>query len=91
MQAIDHKYEPHTTRRAFLLRQGRRKFLPLYQKLADRGSMQRARAIYAKARPICSVSYRTIDLLAWNPRRDSKSQSLKGVSDTATIGSALRL
>jgi leukotriene-A4 hydrolase len=70
MQAIDHKYEPaYAALEAFLLRQGRRKFLkPLYAKLAEtEEGMARARAIYAKARPMYhSVSYRTIDgILGW--------------------------
>ncbi len=65
MNAIDKKYEPaYDALERFLLRQGRRKFLkPLYQKLAETPEgMVRARAIYAKARPMYhSVSYRTID------------------------------
>ena len=70
LQAIDHKYEPaYDALERFLLRQGRRKFLkPLYQKLAETPEgMQRARAIYAKARPMYhAVSYRTIDqILKW--------------------------
>jgi len=71
MQAIEHKYEPaYDALERFLLRQGRRKFLkPLYQKLAETPEgLQRARAIYAKARPMYhSVSYRTIDqILKWD-------------------------
>ncbi|HUR81603.1 MAG TPA: M1 family metallopeptidase [Thermoanaerobaculia bacterium] len=70
LQAIDHKYEPaYDALERFLLRQGRRKFLkPLYQKLAETpDGMERARRIYAKARPMYhSVSYRTIDqILKW--------------------------
>ncbi|HEX8407265.1 MAG TPA: M1 family metallopeptidase [Thermoanaerobaculia bacterium] len=70
LQAIDHKYEPaYAALERFLLRQGRRKFLkPLYQKLAETpDGFARARAIYAKARPMYhSVSYRTIDqILGW--------------------------
>jgi aminopeptidase N len=70
LQAIDHNYEPaYDALERFLLRQGRRKFLkPLYQKLAETPEgMARARAIYAKARPMYhSVSYRTIDqILKW--------------------------
>ncbi|HET8797152.1 MAG TPA: M1 family metallopeptidase [Thermoanaerobaculia bacterium] len=70
MQAIAHKYEPaYPALEAFLLRQGRRKFLkPLYQKLAETPEgLERARAIYAKARPMYhAVSYRTIDaILKW--------------------------
>jgi leukotriene-A4 hydrolase len=65
MNAIEHKYEPaYAALEAFLLRQGRRKFLkPLYQKLAETPEgKDRARAIYAKARPMYhAVSYRTID------------------------------
>jgi leukotriene-A4 hydrolase len=65
LQAIDHKYEPaYDALERFLLRQGRRKFLkPLYQKLAETPEgLQRARAIYAKARPMYhAVSYKTID------------------------------
>jgi len=65
MQAIEHRYEPaYDALERFLLRQGRRKFLkPLYQKLAETPEgTDRARAIYAKARPMYhSVSYRTID------------------------------
>ena len=70
MQAIEHGYEPaYDALERFLLRQGRRKFLkPLYQKLSESpDGMQRARAIYAKARPMYhSVSYRTVDqILKW--------------------------
>jgi aminopeptidase N len=70
LQAIEHGYEPaYDALERFLLRQGRRKFLkPLYQKLAERPEgLERARAIYAKARPMYhSVSYRTIDqILKW--------------------------
>ncbi|HEY0156784.1 MAG TPA: M1 family metallopeptidase [Thermoanaerobaculia bacterium] len=65
MNAIEHKYEPaYPALEAFLLRQGRRKFLkPLYQKLAETPEgRDRAKAIYAKARPMYhAVSYRTID------------------------------
>jgi leukotriene A-4 hydrolase/aminopeptidase len=65
MNAIEHKYEPaYGALESFLLRQGRRKFLkPLYQKLAETPEgKDRARAIYAKARPrYHAVSYRTID------------------------------
>jgi leukotriene-A4 hydrolase len=67
MNAIEHKYEPaYGALEAFLLRQGRRKFLkPLYQKLAETPEgKDRARAIYAKARPMYhAVSYRTIDAI----------------------------
>ena len=70
MQAIEHKYEAaYDALERFLLRQGRRKFLkPLYQKLAETPEgLARARAIYAKARPMYhAVSYRTIDqILKW--------------------------
>jgi leukotriene-A4 hydrolase len=70
LQAIEHDYEPaYDALERFLLRQGRRKFLkPLYQKLAETAEgMERARRIYAKARPMYhSVSYRTIDqILKW--------------------------
>jgi len=70
MQAIEHKYDPaYDALERFLLRQGRRKFLkPLYQKLAETPEgLARARAIYAKARPMYhAVSYRTIDqILKW--------------------------
>jgi aminopeptidase N len=65
MQAIEHKYDAaYDALEAFLLRQGRRKFLkPLYQKLAETPEgKERARRIYEKARPMYhSVSYRTID------------------------------
>ena len=65
MNAIDKRYEPaYDALEKFLLRQGRRKFLkPLYQKLAETPEgLERARTIYAKARPAYhSVSYRTID------------------------------
>jgi len=65
MNAIDKKYEPaYEALEAFLLRQGRRKFLkPLYQKLAETPEgLERAKSIYEKARPTYhSVSYRTID------------------------------
>jgi leukotriene-A4 hydrolase len=65
MNAIEHKYEPaYGALERFLLRQGRRKFLkPLYQKLAETPEgRDRAKAIYAKARPMYhAVSYRTID------------------------------
>ncbi|MGZ5432626.1 MAG: M1 family metallopeptidase [Thermoanaerobaculia bacterium] len=74
LRAIEHHYEPaYDALERFLLRQGRRKFLkPLYQKLSETPhGMQRARAIYAKARPMYhSVSYRTIDqILHWNDER----------------------
>lgn len=74
LRAIEHRYEPaYDALERFLLRQGRRKFLkPLYQKLAETDEgMARARAIYAKARPMYhSVSYRTIDqILKWNDER----------------------
>ena len=55
MNAIEQKYEPaYPALEAFLLRQGRRKFLePLYQKLAETPEgKDRARAIYTKARPM---------------------------------------
>jgi leukotriene-A4 hydrolase len=70
LQAIDHKYEAaYPALERFLLRQGRRKFLkPLYQKLAETPEgLARARAIYAKARPMYhAVSYKTIDqILKW--------------------------
>jgi leukotriene-A4 hydrolase len=65
LRAIEKNYErAYPALEAFLLRQGRRKFLkPLYQKLAETAEgMERARAIYAKARPMYhAVSYRTID------------------------------
>jgi aminopeptidase N len=68
LQAIDNRYEPaHPALERFLLKQGRRKFLkPLYEKLA-KTDMERARAIYAKARPTYhAVSRGTIDgLLKW--------------------------
>jgi len=71
MKAIEQKYEPAwDALERFLLRQGRRKFLkPLYQKLAETPEgLARARAIYAKARPMYhAVSYRTIDqILKWD-------------------------
>jgi leukotriene-A4 hydrolase len=71
LQAIDHQYEAaYPALERFLLRQGRRKFLkPLYQKLAETPEgLARARAIYAKARPMYhAVSYRTIDqILKWS-------------------------
>jgi aminopeptidase N len=71
MNAIAHNYEPaYGALEAFLLRQGRRKFLkPLYQKLAETPEgLERARRIYEKARPMYhSVSYRTIDqILKWD-------------------------
>ncbi len=71
LQALEHEYEPaYDALERFLLRQGRRKFLkPLYQKLAETGEgYQRARAIYARARPLYHpVSYRAIDqILRWN-------------------------
>ena len=70
LRAIENNYEPaYDALERFLLRQGRRKFLkPLYQKLTETpDGMERARAIYAKARPMYhSVSYRTIDqILKW--------------------------
>ena len=70
LQAIEHRYAPaYDALERFLLRQGRRKFLkPLYQKLSETPEgMERARAIYKKARPMYhSVSYRTIDqILGW--------------------------
>jgi leukotriene-A4 hydrolase len=65
LQAIEHRYETaYDALERFLLRQGRRKFLkPLYQKLAETPEgLERARKIYAKARPTYhSVSYRTMD------------------------------
>jgi len=74
LKAIEQKYEPaYDALERFLLRQGRRKFLkPLYQKLAETPEgLARARAIYAKARPMYhAVSYRTIDqILKWNDER----------------------
>ena len=71
MQAIEHDYDPAwDALEKFLLRQGRRKFLkPLYQKMAGTpAGMQRAKAIYAKARPgYHAVSRGTIDsLLSWS-------------------------
>ncbi|HEU5161609.1 MAG TPA: M1 family metallopeptidase [Thermoanaerobaculia bacterium] len=71
MQAIPNGYSPaDEALEKFLLRQGRRKFLkPLYQKLAETpDGLQRAREIYAKARPTYhSVSRGTIDgLLKWS-------------------------
>jgi hypothetical protein len=70
LRSIERKYETaYDALERFLLRQGRRKFLkPLYQKLAETPEgLERARAIYAKARPMYhSVSYRTIDqILKW--------------------------
>jgi leukotriene-A4 hydrolase len=70
MNAIAKNYAPAwPALEGFLTRQGRRKFLkPLYQKLAETPEgMERARAIYAKARPgYHSVSRGTIDsILKW--------------------------
>jgi leukotriene A-4 hydrolase/aminopeptidase len=69
MQAIENRYEPaYDALERFLLRQGRRKFLkPLYEKLA-KTDIDRARAIYAKARPTYhAVSRGTIDgILKWS-------------------------
>jgi hypothetical protein len=69
LQAIENRYEPaYGALERFLLRQGRRKFLkPLYEKLA-KNDLDRARAIYAKARPTYhAVSRGTIDgLLKWS-------------------------
>ena len=71
LQAIENRYEPaYDALERFLLRQGRRKFLkPLYEKLA-RTDIERARAIYAKARPTYhAVSRGTIDgILKWGAR-----------------------
>lgn len=68
MQAVENHYEPaYDALERFLLRQGRRKFLkPLYEKLA-KNDPDRARAIYAKARPTYhAVSRGTIDsILRW--------------------------
>jgi leukotriene-A4 hydrolase len=68
LQAIENRYEPaYDALERFLLRQGRRKFLkPLYEKLA-KTDVERARAIYAKARPTYhAVSRGTIDgILKW--------------------------
>jgi len=68
LQAIENRYEPaYDALERFLLRQGRRKFLkPLYEKLA-KTDLERARAIYAKARPTYhAVSRGTIDgILKW--------------------------
>ena len=68
LQAIENRYEPaYGALERFLLRQGRRKFLkPLYEKLS-KTDMDRARAIYAKARPTYhAVSRGTIDgILKW--------------------------
>jgi hypothetical protein len=65
LNAIHRRYEPaYEALEKFLLRQGRRKFLkPLYQSLAETPEgMDRARRIYAKARPTYhAVSFRTID------------------------------
>jgi aminopeptidase N len=65
LQALEHKYEPaYDALERFLLRQGRRRFLkPLYQKLADTPEgLDRARRIYAKARPrYHALSRRVID------------------------------
>lgn len=65
--AIRHQYAPAMPAlEAFLLRVGRRKFLvPLYKALlATESGQQRARAIYAKARPrYHAVSTRTLDTL----------------------------
>ncbi len=69
LQAIENRYRPaYEALERFLLRQGRRKFLkPLYEKLA-KTDPERARAIYAKARPTYhSVSRGTIDgILKWS-------------------------
>jgi aminopeptidase N len=69
LQAIENHYEPaNDALERFLLRQGRRKFLkPLYEKLA-KVDIERARAIYAKARPTYhAVSRGTIDgILKWS-------------------------
>jgi leukotriene-A4 hydrolase len=68
LQAIENRYEPaYDALERFLLRQGRRKFLkPLYEKMA-KSDPERARAIYAKARPTYhAVSRGTIDtILKW--------------------------
>src|SRR5213075_70753 len=68
LQAIENRYQPaYDALERFLLKQGRRKFLkPLYEKLA-KSDMERARAIYAKARPTYhAVSRGTIDgILKW--------------------------
>jgi leukotriene-A4 hydrolase len=69
LQAIENRYEPaYGALERFLLRQCRRKFLkPLYEKLA-KNDLERARAIYAKARPTYhAVSRGTIDgILKWS-------------------------
>jgi hypothetical protein len=70
MRSVELKYDPaYAALEAFLLRQGRRKFLkPLFQKLAESDEgMTRARKIYEKARPTYhSVSRGTIDtILKW--------------------------
>lgn len=65
MQAIPNRYEPaYPALERFLTKQGRRKFLkPLYQKLVETDEgRERARGIYAKARPTYhAVSRGTID------------------------------
>ena len=68
--AIQNRYEPaYPALEQFLTSQGRRKFLePLYKRLAATPEgMERARAIYTKARPTYhSVSRQTIDqVLKW--------------------------
>jgi aminopeptidase N len=70
LYAVEHDYEPaNEALEAFLLRQGRRKFLkPLYEALTrtDQGR-RRALAIYERARPgYHAVSVKTVDaLLGW--------------------------
>jgi hypothetical protein len=71
-RAIAARYEPAMlTLERFLLEVGRRKFLrPLYSELAKTPEgLERARAIYAKARPgYHSVATGTIDaILKWEP------------------------
>lgn len=70
LQAIENRYQPaYGALERFLLRQGRRKFLkPLYEKLA-KNDLERARAIYTRARPTYhAVSRGTIDgILKWPP------------------------
>ncbi|HUP48795.1 MAG TPA: M1 family metallopeptidase [Thermoanaerobaculia bacterium] len=68
--AVENRYEPaYAALERFLTSQGRRKFLrPLYTRLAATPEgLERARAIYAKARPTYhSVSTQTIDeILKW--------------------------
>ena len=67
MMSIRSKYEPaYPALERFLVRVGRRKFIrPLYQELVDTpGGLQRAQAIYRKARPgYHPISQMTVDEL----------------------------